>query len=246
MDKIKKNLPVILLSCCLTLLLVIVILLIHNNNVFSFTNSSKSNDTNKENIKEIKKEEKENKKEEESIPIEKNDIKENTPSVNTNTTTDTDDSIDIVSYIENEEKLFENKSSDEGVLSKLKTSFVSIIDFIFYEKEIKGYTFKELTNTAKLKVISLALKIDNQIDKYFPDYKEKIKDKYTSIKGKLALKYLEITTSFCEKDPATCTQAKEDFNNMKQSFGLTFSLLKELAKSGTSKVKDLYENWRDE
>ena len=33
---------------------------------------------------------------------------------------------------------------------------------------------------------------------------------------------------------------------MKESYGLTWELLKELAKNGSSKVKTFYENWRDE
>ena len=35
------------------------------------------------------------------------------------------------------------------------------------------------------------------------------------------------------------------FNNMKESFGITWELIKDLAKSGSSKVKEFYENWRD-
>ena len=116
----------------------------------------------------------------------------------------------------------------------------------FYNKEVKGYTFQELTTSAKLKVIKLALSIDHKIDEYFPDYKEVIKDKYTNIKGKLAVKYLEFTSSLCEKVGAdTCNQAKEDFNNMKNSFHITWELIKELASSGSSKVKEFYESWRD-
>ena len=66
---------------------------------------------------------------------------------------------------------------------------------------------------------------------------------YENIKGKLAYAYLEITSSLCEAvGTDTCNQAKEDFNNMKKSFGFTFDLIKELAKSGASKVKEFYEN----
>ena len=33
---------------------------------------------------------------------------------------------------------------------------------------------------------------------------------------------------------------------MKSSYGFTWDLLKELAKNGSNKVKDLYENWKKE
>ena len=66
------------------------------------------------------------------------------------------------------------------------------------------------------------------------------------MKGKLALKYLEFSASLCNSVGSdTCNQAKEDFNTMKNSFGFTWQLVKELASTGSSKVKDLYESWRD-
>ena len=32
---------------------------------------------------------------------------------------------------------------------------------------------------------------------------------------------------------------------MKESFGFTWQLIKELASSGSNKVKEFYESWRD-
>lgn len=154
----------------------------------------------------------------------------------------------IVSYFESQNNMLtENVNQEDGSLrQKAKDVFVTVVDFIFYDKEIKGYTFKELTTAAKLKIIKLALSIDYKIDEYFPDYKEVIKDKYTNIKGKLAVKYLEFTSTLCESvGENTCNQAKEDFNTMKESFGFTWQLIKELASSGSSKVKEFYESWRD-
>lgn len=151
---------------------------------------------------------------------------------------------DVVSLFSNEELLINN--NDETLRVKAKETFTNTVDFIFYDKEIKGYKFKELTTSAKLKVIKIALSIDNKIDKYFPDYKDDIKEKYNSIKGKLALKYLELTSTLCDDaGSATCNQAKEDFNSMKDSFNFTWELLKELASSGTKKIKNFYETWKD-
>lgn len=155
---------------------------------------------------------------------------------------------DVIAYFSARESSINSSvdQDDRTFREKAKETFVTIVDFIFYDKEIKGYTFDELTTSAKLKIIEIALSIDNKIDEYFPDYKETIKDKYTSIKGKLAVKYLEFTSTLCEKVGAdTCNQAKEDFNTMKESFGFTWEFIKELASSGSTKVKEFYESWRD-
>lgn len=154
----------------------------------------------------------------------------------------------VISYFESKSNMLTENSNqeDRSLREKARDSFITIIDFIFYDKAIKGYTFKELTNTAKLKIIKLALTIDHKIDSYFPDYKEVIKDKYTNFKGKLAVKYLEFTSYLCETvGENTCNQAKEDFNTMKESFGFTWQFIKELATSGSSKIKEFYESWRD-
>ena len=243
------------------------------NSTNSNTNNASTNAEVKQNtdVKEdIKTEEKVNTSVKEEVKAEtKTDVKEEVK-VNTNTNTNTNTSkpevkqepkqestpskveepnseLSVVKYFEQEENRFNDTSNkDSNTLGKLKSGFTSIIDFIFYDKEIKGYTFKGLTNSAKLKIISLALAMDNKIDSYFPDYKYTIKEKYTDFKGKLAVKYLEFTASLCESVGAdTCNQAKEDFNTMKSNFSLTFSMLKELAKSGSSKVKEFYESWRD-
>lgn len=253
MEYIKKNLTVILLSVMCTLLFVITVLLIVNNNTFKLSNSSNKENVENKNIKEVdnKKEEKETKKvekyEEEEVVTKQQPTKEEQV-VNTNQTTNTNQVVEekseanLLSYFENESNMFDSK--DTSITDKLKASFTSIIDFIFYDKEIKGYTFKELTNTAKLKVISIALTIDHKIDSYFPNYKDKIKEGYNNIKASLATKYLEVTASFCTKDPETCKQAQEDFEAMKKSFGLTGSKISEAAKNAGSKIKELYEGWR--
>ena len=151
---------------------------------------------------------------------------------------------DVVSYFQNEEAKFSTYNENNPTFrEKAKNAFITVIDFIFYNKEIKGHTFNDLTTSAKLQVIKIALTIDHKIEEYFPNYKDTVKDKYKDIKGQLAVKYLEFTSTLCDKVGSdTCNQAKEDFNNMKSSFGFTWSMLKELATNGKDKIKDYYEN----
>lgn len=240
--KIKKEnlLPIILVSISCVLLVIAVILLLNQNSFKLNNHVNKNEETDKKETEII--EDKTN----DDNSSEEQESSNNT--LNTNVSNETIENEDsLVAYFESESNLIITSNQEDSSLRlKAKTLFTDIIDFIFYGKEIKGYTFSGLTNTAKLKIIKLALTIDHKIDEYFPDYKEVIKDKYTSMKGKLALKYLEFSASLCNSVGSdTCNQAKEDFNTMKNSFGFTWQLVKELASTGSSKVKDLYEAWRD-
>ncbi len=260
MKKISsENLNFLLCGILGTLIICILVFNITNK----FTNTSSNKDASNNHNKITEKEEKdnktqtptENKKEPNSTitsileptqnPVETSPTIE-TPNIPVNPSIRGNE-MDVVNFFEQETNAIETyNENDVSFREKAKNTFTTIIDFLFYGKEVKGYTFKELTNTAKLKVISLALKIDHKIDEYFPNYKEKVKDKYASFKGKIAMLYLEVTQSLCETvGDVTCNQAKEDFENMKNSFGFTWSLLKELGNNGKEKLSEFYLNWRN-
>ncbi len=152
----------------------------------------------------------------------------------------------LISFFEGQETYVTvaKDSSDSSVLDSIKNGFINIVDFLFYGKEIGGYTFNELTSSAKLKVIKIALSIDNKIDSYFPGYKDRIKSGYQNLKEKMAELYLSVTASLCEAvGETTCNQAKLDFENMKESFGFTFDLLKDLGGDIKDSIKDWYESF---
>lgn len=156
---------------------------------------------------------------------------------------------DIIAYFENLNNNLDTYNQDKSIGDSLKSGFVNVVDFLFYDGEIKGKTFDELSSTAKLKVLSLALSIDQKIDKHFPNYKEEIsttsKNIYNNVKSKATVIYLDITTSVCENDPYTCKFAKEGLSDMKDSFSLTWSYIKEISGVGISKLKDWYEVWKE-
>lgn len=148
----------------------------------------------------------------------------------------------LVTYFQTENTSIDSlkDENNQTFREKAKTIFTNTIDFIFYDKEIKGYTFKELTLMTKLKIMKIALTIDNKIDSYFPNYKDQVKSTYSSIKTKLVVLYLSTTSKLCEQvGGQTCTQARSDFKTMKESFGFTFSLI----KSGASNLKVVIEEW---
>lgn len=150
----------------------------------------------------------------------------------------------------------DNKSADDEVLAyfnnqvntadgkskgTLKSAFIKVVDFIFYDKDINGYYFKDLTASAKLKVIRLTLKLDSIIDKHFPGYKEELSSSYVKAKDSLITLYLNLTSEFCKNNDATCESAKNDFALLKESLNLSWDVISSLAKSGTTKIKEWYE-----
>lgn len=134
-----------------------------------------------------------------------------------------------------------SNSSDENTL---KQGFVNVVDFLFYDKEFKGYKFSELKDDAKLKIINFALKIDNKINEYFPGYKETLKDKYNNFKSKVIKLWIEITTKICSNNEQLCSDAKKDFATMKEYFGITFDFIEKNVEIGKEKLKDWYESFR--
>lgn len=149
---------------------------------------------------------------------------------------------DVVNYFENMEYEVENSTSFKD---KFKEYFITIVDFIFYDREIKGYTFDELTGTAKAKIIAVALKIDSKIEEYVPNYKESISNKtgkiYTNVKEKLVTSYMDISSAICKDNKEGCTKVKEIFSDVKDYCKIGWDFIKGLFKSGVIKLKDWYE-----
>ena len=246
----NKKIISIILPVIAIILSIVAIIISTNSNYFSFKNDTNNQDNNQSGLKEETSKDENN----EEKPTTNDDSNQSNTGNNKQETnnkveepTSKPTENDVISYFTSKEKsISKNNQEDKTLRETAKETFVTVVDFIFYDKEVKGYTFKELTTSAKLKIIEIALSIDHKIDEYFPDYKDVIKDKYNNIKGKLAVKYLEFTSTLCEKvGEDTCNQAKEDFNTMKESFGFTWELIKELAATGSDKVKEFYENWRD-
>ena len=73
-------------------------------------------------------------------------------------------------------KINNGSTSDSSFSDSAKGVFVSIVDFLFYDGEINGVTFDELTDSGKQKVLEIASKVDNAIESKIPGYKETISD----------------------------------------------------------------------
>jgi len=155
----------------------------------------------------------------------------------------------VVAYFENLNQNLDSNQTDQTFKSKVKNSFITIVDFLFYDGQIHGKTFDELSESAKLQVLKLAYTIDEKIEKHFPNYKEELSNNgtklYTNIKVKVLETYLDLSSRVCVDNQSLCDSAKEGLSDLKQNFSLTWELIKDMSSVGISKLKDWYEVWKD-
>ena len=153
---------------------------------------------------------------------------------------------EVVSFVEKIETEILTEENVNKVLQAAKTSFITITDFIFYGTEINGYTFEQLTEEAKAKVIAIAIEIDAAIEEVRPGYKEEIKLGVSNLIERATVKYLEVSDRICtEMGEVACNQAKKDLEVMKESFGITLDVAKVLTQKGLESLKSWYEIFRE-
>ena len=187
----------------------------------------------------------------------KNNNSSNNNSSGNNTTTPTPPPAapkteeDVVKYFNTLDANLSQANTNSSFTASIKSGFVTIVDFLFYGGKIYGYTFKELGESAKLTVLKVALSIDSKIEKVLPGYKETLSNAYKSVKAKVITAYLDLTVKICNTQtdkwdgPDICAQAKKDFGDLKNNFGLTWSFITDLAGSAIGKLSDWYLIWRD-
>ena len=154
-----------------------------------------------------------------------------------------DPDTEVLSYFQS----LKNDIDTKGIKEKVKTGFIDIVDFLFYKGTIKGYSLKDITESTKLKLFDIALYFDKKIDTYFPNYKENISNTtgkvYTNAKSEIVESYMEVINAICKNDAKLCETAKQDFAKVKNTFGLTWALIKDIAGDGVSYLKNWYEIW---
>lgn len=109
------------------------------------------------------------------------EIKDNSKNaeINNNSSNDlekysSNDEVVINSLESSLSKINSGDSNSNSFADSAKGVFVSIVDFLFYDGEINGVTFDELTDSGKQKVLEIANKIDRAIESKIPGYKETI------------------------------------------------------------------------
>lgn len=108
----------------------------------------------------------------------------------------------------------------------LKKTFIDFADFIFYDKEIKGYKFSDLSLTSKKEVLSLFKKADTKMEEKYPNYKDNLmsisKNKYNNIKDK-------------------ASKMLDDYKEQVKTE--TYKSCKKESKSIFSKINKVINNW---
>ncbi len=143
--------------------------------------------------------------------------------------------------------MLENDKTKE-VQKEAKGIFISVVDFIFYDGEIKGVTFKELSEEGKKKVLQIAASIDQKIESSFPNYKENISKKAGSAlakAGELIKKGANNINDFAEQNLGeenyqAIIDAKDELASYTKS---ALDLVEDLAGSLLNKGVDALQNW---
>ena len=124
-----------------------------------------------EEVKEEIKEKEDNNKEEIKIDRKLND-NENKKTIKNDNYNEKDNI--VIDELNNTLNNIEKSTQDENFKDKASSTFISIVDFLFYDGTIKGISFDELTEKGKEKVLEIASKIDVKLEEKCPGYKEKI------------------------------------------------------------------------
>lgn len=124
-----------------------------------------------EEVKEKIKEKEDNNKEEIKIDRKLND-NENKKTIKNDNYNEKDNI--VIDELNNTLKNIEESTQDENFKDKASSTFISIVDFLFYDGTIKGISFDELTEKGKEKVLEISSKIDVKLEEKCPGYKEKI------------------------------------------------------------------------
>ena len=152
---------------------------------------------------------------------------------------------DVIEYVENMESSIVNSVEKDTVDWKIKAKklFITVIDFIFYDGKIGNYTFQQLSDTGKQKVLQITTNIDGIIESYSPNYKERLvsqgKRTYQTVSEKLTEyknQYFADVKSVIGED------------NYEQA-GTVYDEVKEKASSVKDKVvdksKDIYQQGKE-
>ena len=127
----------------------------------------------------------------------------------------------------------------EQAKEKGKEYFITGVDFIFYDKEMNGVTFDDLTEEGKKVTLENLETIDGWIMEIAPDYKDKIGEKYQVVKDFVSTTYYDALESIKEslgEENYSAVQEKKD--EIKDSITST-------KDKALEKVSEWYQNFKN-
>ena len=127
----------------------------------------------------------------------------------------------------------------EQAKEKGKEYFITGVDFIFYDKEMNGVTFDDLTEEGKKVTLENLETIDGWIMEIAPDYKDKISEKYQVVKDFVSTTYYDVLESIKESlGEENYSAIQEKKNEIKDSITST-------KDKALEKVSDWYQNFKN-
>ena len=192
---------------------------------------------------------------------------ETTPNIETNSGTNSNYNNSVKTYSNEDEQAIEtfnnleeditnilNSETVSNAKDKAKGVFITIVDFLFYDSEINGVTFNELTDSGKQKVLEIAYSIDTKIENKFPNYKETIsetaKDAFNKAselikKGANNLKEFS-KEKLGEENYNAIIDVKDEFvDYTKEAIDIIGDVGSDLLDGGKEYIKNWYENFRN-
>ena len=127
----------------------------------------------------------------------------------------------------------------EQAKEKGKEYFITGVDFIFYDKEMNGVTFDDLTEEGKKVTLENLETIDGWIMEIAPDYKDKVGEKYQVVKDFVSTTYYDVLESIKESlGEENYSAIQEKKNEIKDSITST-------KDKALEKVSDWYQNFKN-
>ncbi len=131
------------------------------------------------------------------------------------------------------------ESQLEKVKDKLDKAFFTTVDFVFYNKEIKGITFNELSDKAKIEILEITSNIDSMIIKKFPNYKETIKSGGNKVYNIVSEQSKNLQNTIKNKI------GDERYNNITDNINRGKNKIVDIKDNVFSNIKNWYEKKRD-
>ena len=127
-------------------------------------------------------------------------------------------------------KEYFNSEDFEKLKTKGRELFIELVDFCFYNGEIKDYTLEDLSEEGKKAVNKTIDETVDLLDTYVPGFTVGLTDKYTKAKDYLSTKY-DSSLDYFRK-----WIGEEEYNNLKEEASKTgegmkkiFSIFKDIA-----------------
>lgn len=138
---------------------------------------------------------------------------------------------EITEYIESEDF---QKLKEKG-----KYYVTTGIDFIFFDKEINGITFNQMSTEFKIRAMNDVAALDQAVEAYFPGYKESFSSKYQVAAEFVSSKYLDIVDYIKEY------LGEENWNALGDMKDKIWGDVSTKTDEAIEDINELYKSWRD-